>query len=464
MAGTEAAADIENVKNTDVIEVEALLSCMSRRLDALPETDPLTIFRVPAYIRERNKRLYEPMWTAIGPHHHGKEHLQAMEKRKWWYLRDLLSRSTTTSNANLGGLLGKMKTMEEEARRCYGENITLGSDEFVEMMVLDACLIIELFLRCHNRDGRLYRAGWGMKFLQMDLLLLENQIPFFVIEGLFELVVGGAESREMPSLIQLLYTYLMSRTAEEESEPHPPTPPQIHHILHLYYLWSLFPMDPGMHMPENHPALLERLISLLFSCFPSEKSERSRQVTYVIPCATELRKAGARFRVKRSPRHMLDVTFRNGVMEIPLVLITDLNEATFTNLVAFEQSIREDWWYVTSFFLLMNSLINSEKDVAILRQCGVMDNFLGSEEEVALFFNQLGDYATFYPEEHFFSDLFREVNRYRDSRWHRYRTTLARDYFGNPWAILSLVAALILLAFTFLQTFFTIYAYFPPRK
>ncbi|KAK1279526.1 hypothetical protein QJS04_geneDACA004578 [Acorus gramineus] len=55
-----------------------------------------------------------------------------------------------------------------------------------------------------------------------------------------------------------------------------------------------------------------------------------------------------------------------------------------------------------------------------------------------------------------------DVNKYCNSKTHRWRAVLARDYFNSPWAIISVVAAFILLGLTLLQTFYTMYAYYHP--
>ncbi|XP_072995195.1 UPF0481 protein At3g47200-like [Typha latifolia] len=451
MAGTPAAAaaavEIE-IKYAAVIDAEATLG---RRLDALPETEPYTFSRVPAYIREKNNNFYEPKSIAIGPYHHGQEHLKAMEKHKLRYLRDFLSRSTT--KASLGDLLAKMSALEEAARRSYSESIELASNEFVEMMLLDACFIIELFLKLDEGGGTLSNMGrLDFEFIDMDLLLLENQIPFFIIKHLSESVSGGggAERGETPSIISLLYKHMNIGVQKKKTEP--PPPPEIHHLLHLYYHWFVLAEEPNASKSHDSPTLGKSL------------SKKSRKPGYVIPCATSLREAGVRFRKKKSPRHILDITFRNGVMEIPPIPILDFTKPFFTNLVAFEQSIRLGKMRMMSFSVLMDSLLNTEKDVAILQHCDVIDNMLGSEEEVALFFNQLGEYVFVDPQNHYFAEMFRDVNYYRDSTWHKHKARLVHDYFSSPWAILSLVAALVLLVLTLLQTFFAIYSYFRPPK
>jgi len=50
-----------------------------------------SIFRVPDRLRRHNEKAFEPELVSIGPFHHGKEKLQAMEKIKLWYLHCLLN-------------------------------------------------------------------------------------------------------------------------------------------------------------------------------------------------------------------------------------------------------------------------------------------------------------------------------------------------------------------------------------
>ncbi|KAF8407088.1 hypothetical protein HHK36_006213 [Tetracentron sinense] len=50
---------------------------------------------------------------------------------------------------NLKSYINATKNLEEHSRQCYAETIILSSDEFVEMMLLDACFLVELF---HSGD------------------------------------------------------------------------------------------------------------------------------------------------------------------------------------------------------------------------------------------------------------------------------------------------------------------------
>ena len=72
----------------------------------------ITIFRVPAYIREGNPTAYEPRMVSIGTYYHGAAGLRAMEDHKWRYLHDLLSRNAALSSSLL---IEEMRSLEPRA-------------------------------------------------------------------------------------------------------------------------------------------------------------------------------------------------------------------------------------------------------------------------------------------------------------------------------------------------------------
>ena len=78
------------------------------------------------------------------------------------------------------------------------------------------------------------------------------------------------------------------------------------------------------------------------------------------------------------------------------------------------------------------------------------------------FFSRLCHGVHVSSDRNYLADVIAEVNKYRQARWPCWRTTLVRNYFSNPWVATSLVAAVFLLALTFIQTFFAAYSYFKP--
>nr|KYP35845.1 hypothetical protein KK1_043082 [Cajanus cajan] len=85
----------------------------------------------------------------------------------------------------------------------------------------------------------------------------------------------------------------------------------------------------------------------------------------------------------------------------------------------------------------MDSLIDNAEDVKELRLSGVFRNLLGSDENLANLFNELG------------VDL--------PTKWKTWLAEAYNTHFSTPWTIIAFFAALQILILTFIQTLFTIH-------
>jgi hypothetical protein len=136
---------------------------IDEKLAGFTPNDPeCCIFRVHTQLRNVNEKAYEPQLLAIGPYHRGKGGLRQMEEHKLGYLQQLLQRRNESS---VERYIKAMRELEGRARRCYAEPISLTTDEFVEMMLLDGCFIIELFRKWAKEELRdecdpIFRLDW----------------------------------------------------------------------------------------------------------------------------------------------------------------------------------------------------------------------------------------------------------------------------------------------------------------
>lgn len=147
------------------------------------------IYRVQNhYLRDANDNVHEPRAVALGPYHRGKQGLKMMEEHKLRYLKSLLLRKKESMDAYISAAA----EIEEEARSYYAEDLSyLSSAEFIEMLVLDACFIIELVSKYRSpvsASDPIFQMEWILVILKNDLILFANQIPFFVLCKLFDLV------------------------------------------------------------------------------------------------------------------------------------------------------------------------------------------------------------------------------------------------------------------------------------
>lgn len=174
------------------------------------------IYKVQHHIRDVERFSYEPCMISIGPYHHGAASLQVMEKEKWGYLDNVLKMNCEW---NLLDYLTAIGELAKQARKCYSEDIKMSSETFLQMLLLDGCFILvalgglrEIMFdgtqssgiesakndeitpkhkaQCQEgdqvggtngvEDDKHYDMGyWFIRFINHDLFLLENQIPFF---------------------------------------------------------------------------------------------------------------------------------------------------------------------------------------------------------------------------------------------------------------------------------------------
>ncbi|KAG2726623.1 hypothetical protein I3760_01G122400 [Carya illinoinensis] len=367
-------------------------------LDSTPIDQDCYVFKVHHRLREINAKAYEPDLLAIGPYYHGKDHLSFMEMHKLRFLHRMLKRR--------------------------GEN-----DEFVEMMLIDGCFIIELFCIQHDiilqgsrldtisqsvENEPIFQTDWMFNGIMCDLLLFENQLPFFILTELFE----------------------MSEAHPNENEG-----------------WNSIPYATYFRMSGFgfHKAKILRDVLL-------GEVKAKREEWKPIPNVIELQEAGVKFK-KAKIDNLFHIKFNNGVMEIPPLNIVDNTESIFRNLIAYEQHSQHiDLNYFTDFATLMDYLINTLKDVELLRRKGIINSWMGDDEVVSNMFNKFCSY-THFSKDFYYADIIKEVNKHRDKRWNVRKAKLRHDYFNSPWALLSVLAAILLLLLAIAQTLFSILSY-----
>ncbi|KAL0351548.1 UNVERIFIED_CONTAM: hypothetical protein Scaly_1543500 [Sesamum calycinum] len=175
-----------------------------------------SIFRVNDDIRHTNGKLYDPKVISIGPFHHGKDHLRDMEQHKFRYLKLLLKRRNESS---VDKYVMAMRSLEGKARKCYAGPVEFSPDDFVQMLLLDGCFIIELIRKygideLRESDDIVFQYEQVLSQLRHDLMLVENQVPFFVVDQLFNMTRTGNPDDHILFLIQLFIGLSVSDETE----------------------------------------------------------------------------------------------------------------------------------------------------------------------------------------------------------------------------------------------------------
>ncbi|KAK9084341.1 hypothetical protein Scep_030812 [Stephania cephalantha] len=200
------------------------------------------------------------------------------------------------------------------------------------------------------------------------------------------------------------------------------------------------------------------IIELFYKSAGDVKTDKLRY----IPCVTELKQGGVKFKRNDDAKSFLDIKFCDGKMSIPPIIIQDQTDSLIRNLIASEQAFGGQDMYITSYAFLMDSLINSPEDIAILRSENIVTNYLGDNKDVSSLFNKLCSEVTL--ENFYYRDLCDEVNKYASTPWHTWRASFCRDYCSNPWAGIAVFSACVLLILNFASTIFSGLSYIAPKS
>lgn len=391
-----------------------------------------SIFRTPSILARHNEKAYTPNHFSIGPFHR-KPELKAGERIKFKYLQDVLSRSAEKkADAKWTECLDSIKEVGNKARNCYAE--ILEDENFVEMLVVDGCFIIELFRKYGKveqaKDDPIFSQSCMLQFLHHDLILLENQIPWFVLEILFNKTKDPSETN---SLIQLALDFFSNKFTSHTPifDPKLFENQGVKHILDLLWLMLVLPSEEVKKYQRN------------------QRSNKKKLGWQPIPSATRLEEAGVRFiHVNANANSILDLEFINGVLEIPSLLIQETTETIFRNLISYEQCLPNCRPIFTSYAKIMDNLIDTTNDVEILCKEGIFDNWLSPEDATQLF-NKL--YNDTYLKEFYYGELCNEVNRFYKQLRPRWCFAFVNNYITKPWAIVAIIYAIIILFLTFWQ-------------
>ncbi|KAM3702464.1 hypothetical protein ACJW31_04G027700 [Castanea mollissima] len=412
-----------------------------------PEIEPSNqcrIYKVPHPLRKWNEEAYTPQVVSIGPFHHKNERLKAMEEHKERHFKSFVERS----GIDVEYLVGEIRKMEKSIRECYDETIDLTSDRFVKMVLVDASFILELFIRFKESSGSSTSddpifVQPRFSSIKIDLLLLENQLPFFVIEKVHHLAFPStSDDNALLKLSCVYYSHLKdsyfkrstpvhSKQAHSEKAQANSEQAQAHSnvkIEHFTDLIRTFQLPPLKNLPKRDCPRINHLYS-----------------------ATQLHEAGVKFEVIMSG-YCVDIKFENGVLKIPIIELDDLTEVVVRNIMALEQTRYIKNSYLTDYFILLDLLINTRKDVDLLCDKKILVNYLGDHNSVKSMINNLNKDIAWSMSRGDYFKLCERLNGFYENPWHDRKATLKREYFSTPWRTASTVAAIILLVLTFIQT------------
>lgn len=176
----------------------------------------------------------------------------------------------------------------------------------------------------------------------------------------------------------------------------------------------------------------------------------------IIPSVTELVDAGVKFAPTQEGINGVSFDKKSAIFFLPTVTLDINTQVVLRNLVAYEASAIFGPLVFTRYTELMNGIIDSEEDVKLLRQSGIISNHMKSDKEVCDIWNGMSKSVrlTRVPK---LDRVIKDVNMFYNKNWRIKTTKLMKEYVFNSWKLLILLAALLLLLMTALQAFCSVY-------
>ncbi|KAJ1267170.1 hypothetical protein BS78_07G036300 [Paspalum vaginatum] len=491
------------------------------------------IYKVMERIRASDPNSYEPRVLSIGPYHYGIPSLLPMEKEKWLCLdyvlklnrsrglRDYLAVTSALEREArmcfaeddiiggrtfveillldacfilvcLNGIGGIRVKADIHERYCQEQSalteIVIGQHESLSSTTNEDIVQLQVEQNQYDAHGRSKQGNndsepyhgqnhdnlepgeqWCNSSAVYDLLLLENQIPFFVVSEIYELLVGDQTTTDRlltDKLARFIEGILLHLPLSIQSTNRPK---DFDHLLHLCYIY----LKPSRHMQHNchvkkKTGYIHNILywgfKYLCSTIGSHENDNKNPLMRRWRRAEEYHEAGVEFTERifdeDDPHSLLDIEFRDGILHIPCLPIDDRSGTLFRNLLAFEQTCPSVGNDLASYVCFMSQLISVPDDVALLSRKGVIVHQLDSDEEVSSLFTKLFESVAFdFSGEHYLKSLCHTMEAHYQSRVNRWMSWLWHKHFGNPWLGFTALASVVMIFCSIGQTVLAFLSY-----
>ncbi|KAD3336162.1 hypothetical protein E3N88_31681 [Mikania micrantha] len=414
-----------------------------------------SIRRAPRTLRVLSSWSFSPRVVSIGPLHRDNKKVKAFERQKATYLTNLMNHITSsTPGVIMNSCMEKVYASMKKIKACYVLTKKYDDVEFAEMMVMDACFILGFIHQTFKlKSADMFHA----EDVVCDLVLLENQIPFFFLEEIFKCTI--AKLMPNTSLVVFMHPVLsilnLFNSDVDLNILKNISVDDTHHILSL--LHECYKPQFSSKPQKNEIILKE------FSSKPQKNEIILKEFSITKPhSAVDLDKAGVKFKPNRSPTWVLGMKMEfpcflwswcKCTLRMPIFYVTDFTEVTLRNLLAYEE-LRQTHDYITSYAFVINMLVNTQDDVAKLVDSEVLVNVMGSNEEVAKMINKICKELAVVNS--LYRQQWKTLDEYYNSYWPKHIGWMRRTYFSSPWNIIALIVGSIIFALTIVQAIFTI--------
>ncbi|CAN6363730.1 unnamed protein product [Urochloa humidicola] len=400
--------------------------------------------RYPACLKVVDTCHTVPRFVAIGPYHHNRKALKPAEK-----VKHVAARYCITKGHTVEEVYDKVAEAAEEARSLYDNNVLarIGDMDFRHMMFFDACFLVQfMLLRCGKRYKWIQESGgedgdgsWK-DFLQgslspkhydilHDIMLLENQIPWSVVEAVLSFMPS---SSSVPKDFVEKMRYLMLPDRQD-----------------LVGDGSRFKFDEEYTAPHILGLLRHHIVGRSIKNYPRKHDSKVKTISFSVD-AIELAEMGISVTSSKSMKltamslemegHLL-----SGELRLPSLSLDRDRASYLVNMAALELCTVKSFSSakyasdsaVCSYLLLLAMLVHREEDVQELRVRGLLVGGGGLTNNEALRF--LSSFQGLRFGQHY-NYIMETIDSYRVRRRTR---TMLHAFFYKHWRTITAVIGIV---------------------
>ncbi|KAJ4718548.1 Plant protein of unknown function (DUF247) [Melia azedarach] len=508
---------------------------------------PVCIFSVPKFLIASDPNSYTPQEVAIGPYHSWRPELYEMERYKLAAAKR--AQRLIHGDHKFQYVVDQLK--ELQIRACYHKFLNFSNETLAWMMAIDASFLLEFLQIYAIKEGKLSTTSSARSMSHLvdyagtkaahnailrDMVMLENQIPLFVLRKMLEvqyssleladdmlqtMMLGFCEElspfkimknkpminvSECAHLLDCLYDTIVPKDEQKVEVTEVGDQGETMQAKERYHgdptyvrkffseVWEMLsklnkgpirlikklilskPVKFFFKLPwtmlSKIPGLSVVAQPLQYLLFPQDNEDKKsaddsshanndmnkpplvEEIT--IPSVTELSKSQVRFQATVGNISTVRFETKTATLHLPTISLDVNSEVILRNLVAYEGSNASGPLNFTRYTELMNGIIDTEEDVKLLREKGIILNRLKSDAEVANLWNGMNKSVRLTKVQHL-DKVIEDVNKYYNSRWKVKFWKNMKHYVFGSWQFLTLLATIMLLLLMTLQAFCSVY-------
>ncbi|KAI7731842.1 hypothetical protein M8C21_022093 [Ambrosia artemisiifolia] len=425
---------------------------------------PVCVFSVPKATSRFKPEAYVPLAIALGPYHHFETHLYQMERFKVAAVKEILTLDQVLSFESL--VINMLKEREPIIRACYHKYIDLHDDTLAWIFAVDGLFLIGLFTHYADISTLMPKKLINNGVLYRDVMVLENQIPLYLLDeiskalrlstnfhdqnGDRELISMMRKFCEVHSplklakdfnndvkmgclhLLDLMYHSIVNSPdtsqapkvavlrknndgdvetiAKEDNLTE-----NLEEIMEMGLRFGLKgKADRPIKIIKNIPwEKISNLLGLKIKKQDKEEEDDLPIVTEIeIPSVSSLSKH-AQINFVHTNGGIRDVKFdeNKAILYLPVITLDEYSEVMLRNLLAYEVATSSSTPELAQYVDLMSGIVDTEADVKLLRDKGVIKGNL-NDKDIADLFNGMNKSNFFMPS----NKTIEHLNEYYNNR------------------------------------------------